>query len=103
MRKGCFVAPRDFRDTKKYSATLLGSNCPPDALAKLFPDDPKMPPGCEIKGKYARRALVSGHRGIYHLPGCGSYRRTTNPDRWFCSEEDAHAAGFRRSLTCWLR
>ena len=100
---GCFVAPRDFRYAKKYTAALLGTECPPDALARLFPIDPHMPPGCEIKGKYAGRALFSGHRGIYHVPGCGSYRRTARVDRWFCSEEDAWAAGFRSSLTCGLR
>jgi hypothetical protein len=59
-----------------------------------------MPPGCEIKGKFALRALLTGHRGIYHLPGCSSYRRTKRPDRWFCSEQDAIAAAFRLSFTC---
>ena len=96
--KGCFVAPQDFRRWNKGTAKLLGPSCPPDAREKLFPDDPAMPPGCEIKGKYALRAFP--FRGIYHVPGCGSYRRTTKPDRWFCSEEDAWAAGFRGSFTC---
>lgn len=99
--KGCFVAPQDFRYWRKHSAKLLGASCPPDARAKLFPDDPRMPGGCEIKAKYALRAWPK--LGIYHLPGCGSYRRTTKPDRWFCSEDDAMAAGFRGSYTCWLR
>jgi endonuclease YncB( thermonuclease family) len=99
--KGCFVAPRDFRRWNKQTATLLGPSCPPDARDRLFPDDPQMPPGCEIKGKYSLRAWP--YRGIYHVPGCGSYRRTTRPDRWFCSEEDAWAAQFRGSFTCWLR
>jgi endonuclease YncB( thermonuclease family) len=101
--KGCFVAPQDFRRWHNRTAKLLGPTCPPEARAKLFPDHPRMSLGCEIKGKYAVRAQLSGHRGIYHVPGCGSYRRTMNPDRWFCSEDDAVAAGFRRSLTCWLR
>ena len=57
-----------------------------------------MPPGCSIKGKFAVRAKLTGHRGIYHLEGCGSYQRTKKPDRWFCSEEDAQAAGFRKAL-----
>jgi endonuclease YncB( thermonuclease family) len=100
MWKGCFVAPRDFRRWNKKAAELLGPSCPADARDKLFPDDPRMPPGCEIKGKYSLRAWP--YRGIYHEPGCGSYRRTTKPDRWFCSEEDAWAAQFRRSFTCWL-
>jgi endonuclease YncB( thermonuclease family) len=99
---GCFAAPWDFRKTNK-KAVLLGAACPPDARGKLFPDDPRMPPGCPIKAKYARRALLTGHRGIYHPPGCRSYRTTKNPDRWFCSEEDARAAGFRAPLNCWFR
>lgn len=99
--KGCFVAPQDFRYWRRNAAKLLGASCPPDARAKLFPDDPAMTGGCEIKGKYALRAWP--YMGIYHLPNCGSYRRTRKPDRWFCSESDALAAGFRSSYTCWLR
>jgi endonuclease YncB( thermonuclease family) len=101
--RGCFVNPQDFRRWNKHTASLIGPTCTPDALATLFPDHAEMPRGCEIKGKYALRALISGHRGIYHVPGCGSYRRTKDPHRWFCSEYDALAAGFRRSLTCALR
>jgi endonuclease YncB( thermonuclease family) len=101
MWKGCFVAPQDFRRWNKKTATLLGSNCASDARDKLFPDDPPMPPGCAIKGKYAMRAWP--YLGIYHVPDCGSYGRTSKPERWFCSEEDAAAADFRRSLTCWLK
>jgi endonuclease YncB( thermonuclease family) len=91
---------RDRGRWNKHTAQLLGPNCPTDARRKLFPDHAEMPPGCEIKGKYALRAAFTGHRGIYHLPGCNSYRRTKRPDRWFCSEEDAIAAGFRLSFTC---
>jgi endonuclease YncB( thermonuclease family) len=97
---GCFVAPQDFRYWRKNSATLLGMACPADARDKLFPDDPRMPQGCPIKGKLAYRALPF-HIGIYHTEGCGSYQRTKHPQRWFCSEEEAQEAGFRKSLTCW--
>jgi endonuclease YncB( thermonuclease family) len=100
--RGCFVAPSDFRRGRKVAATLLGSSCPPDARVKLFTDYALKPPGCDIKGKYALRAQFTGHRGIYHVPGCGSYRRTVRADRWFCSEQEALAAGFRRSFTCAL-
>ena len=100
MWRGCFVAPRDFRRWNTRGATLLGPSCPPDAVARLFPDDPRMPAGCEIKGVHAVRAWP--YWGIYHEPGCGSYRRAANPDRWFCSVADAREAGFRRSLTYWF-
>jgi hypothetical protein len=77
--KGCFVAPQDFRRRNKETATPLGRGCPAGAFDKLFPYDPRTPPGCPIKGTYARRAWP--YRGICHVPRCGSYRRTTNPDR----------------------
>jgi hypothetical protein len=66
----------------------------------LFPDDPAMPGSCNIKGKLAARARFTGNVGIYHLQGCLSYAGTTRPDRWFCSEDDALAAGFRRAFNC---
>lgn len=64
--KGCFVAPRDFRRQNKRAAQLLGSSCPPDAREKLFPVEVPMPPGCEVKGKYALRAWP--YWGIFHVP-----------------------------------
>jgi methylphosphotriester-DNA--protein-cysteine methyltransferase len=66
----------------------------------LFPDDLAMPPRCSIKGKFAVRARVTGNIGIYHLQGCPSYPALTKPDRWFCTEDDAQAAGFRRAFNC---
>ncbi|HXN67920.1 MAG TPA: thermonuclease family protein [Bradyrhizobium sp.] len=101
--RGCFVAPREFRRGKKDGA-LLGDSCRSDKdreiRAVLFPDDPVMPPGCSIKGKLAVRARFTGNVGVYHLQGCRSYPALTKPDRWFCSEDDAQAAGFRRAFNC---
>jgi endonuclease YncB( thermonuclease family) len=101
--KGCFVAPEEFRRGKQDGA-LLGGSCPADRDREirevLFPDDLAMPPGCNIKGKFAVRARVTGNIGIYHLQACRSYPGLTKPDRWFCSEEDAQAAGFRRAYNC---
>ena len=102
--QGCFSAPQDLRRWNKTTAKLLGATCPRGDETKarnvLFPDHPAMPPGCSIKGTYALRAKITGHRGIYHMEGCRSYRSTTNPKRWFCSEEDAQAAGFRKAFNC---
>ena len=100
--QGCFTAPQDLRYWRKGSARLLGSRCPPDKVARnmLFPDHPEKPPDCSIKGKFALRAKITGNRGIYHLEGCRSYRTVKMPERWFCSEEEARAAGFRKALTC---
>ena len=101
--KGCFAAPREFRRGKK-DGTLLGGSCRADRDRQIreviFPDDLVMPPGCNIKGKFAVRARVTGNLGIYHLQACRSYPGLGNPDRWFCSEEDAQAGGFRRAYNC---
>ena len=52
--------------------------------------------GCSIKGNISN----SGER-IYHLPGQEYYAQTRinwfSGERWFCSEADARAAGWRKS------
>jgi endonuclease YncB( thermonuclease family) len=101
--KGCFVAPDDFRRGKKDGA-LRGSACRTDRDRQireaLFPEDLAMPAHCVIKGKFAVRARMTGNIGVYHLRGCSSYAGLTKPDRWFCTEDDAQAAGFRRAFNC---
>jgi hypothetical protein len=53
--------------------------------------------GCGIKGNISRN---TGER-IYHVPGQKYYLRTKinvfAGERWFCSEEAARAAGWRRA------
>lgn len=44
---------------------------------------------CDIKGNINR----SGDK-IYHLPNSPSYQQT-NPEEWFCSEQEARDSGFR--------
>jgi endonuclease YncB( thermonuclease family) len=101
--KGCFVAPQEFRGGRK-DGPLLGGACRADKDREireaLFPYEPAMPPGCSIKGKFALRAHVTGNLGIYHLQACRTYPALTKPDRWFCSEDDAKAAGFRKAYNC---
>ena len=100
--KGCFAEPRDLRRWNLSGARLIGSGCQAGhqnrTREKLFRVDTAMPPGCPIKAKLALRAI--GYEGIYHLPGCGSYRRLKRANRWYCSEQDAQAEGFRKALTC---
>ena len=98
---GCFSRPQEARRRNKNKASLLGANCPPSKEVRdiLFPDHPAMPLGCPIKAKSAVRAHVAGHGGIYHTESCPSYGRTT-PDRWFCSEDEAKAEGFRKAFSC---
>ena len=99
---GCFAEPREMRAWNQNGARLVGGACQAAhqnrTREKLFRVDSAMPLGCPIKAKLALRAI--GYQGIYHLPSCGSYLRQKRVNRWFCSEEDAQAAGFRKSLTC---
>lgn len=77
--RGEFVKPWDWRRGKRLS----GAN-------------DNEPAKCLIKGNIGRR----GTR-IYHVPGGQYYNRTkisqTKGERWFCSEAEAEAAGWRRS------
>lgn len=101
--RGCFVAPADFRG-KVTDGKLLGSACAPDkekALrAALFPADLPKPDGCNIRAKQVRRAKLTGNVGVYLIPQCQNYATQPKPDRWFCSEDDARAAGYRKALNC---
>jgi hypothetical protein len=53
--------------------------------------------GCDIKGNIS---VDSGER-IYHVPGQEHYDETRistgNGERWFCSEEEARKAGWRKA------
>src|SRR3989339_468074 len=54
--------------------------------------------GCLIKGNYR----PADNTRIYHTPDCYNYDRITikpgTTDRWFCDENEAKIAGFRKSL-----
>ena len=57
---------------------------------------PESATGCTIKGNISSK----GER-IYHLPGDQHYDRTkinlAKGERWFCSEAEAIAAGWRKA------
>ncbi|HTK04571.1 MAG TPA: thermonuclease family protein [Candidatus Eisenbacteria bacterium] len=57
------------------------------------------PSACDIKGN-----ISSSKEKIYHVPGCGSYNQTvidtSAGERWFCSEQEAVAAGWRKAKNC---
>ena len=76
---GEFVKPWDWRRGKRLAA------------------NDNAPDQCRIKGNINRK----GER-IYHVPGQQAYGVTRiNPatgEQWFCSEDDARAAGWRRAL-----
>ena len=79
--QGEFIMPWDWRRGKRLAAT----------------QEQRQPQRrCLIKGNINR----SGQR-IYHVPGGEYYNRTrintSKGERWFCTEAEAQAAGWRRS------
>ena len=76
--RGEFVSPSQWRRTKRAPAAATNET------------------RCRIKGNISR----TGKR-IYHLPGGRHYDDTridrAKGERWFCSEAEARAAGWRRS------
>jgi micrococcal nuclease len=54
---------------------------------------------CTIKGN-----ISASKEKIYHVEGCGTYSATqidvSAGERWFCSESEAKAAGWRKALNC---
>ena len=78
--RGQFVPPWDWRRGKRLAAAAPAAGTGE----------------CRIKGNISR----SGTR-IYHVPGAQHYARTrintSKGERWFCSEAEARAAGWRRA------
>ncbi len=54
---------------------------------------------CTVKGN-----INSSKEKIYHVVGCGSYDKTTidesRGEHWFCSEQEALDAGWRKASNC---
>ena len=63
----------------------------------IFTSLSSMARGCDIKGN------ITLNGRIYHVPGQEYYKATrVNPfigERWFCTEEEARAAGWRKART----
>jgi len=98
MWGGAFIAPWDWRHRSKVTVILGALSVPITAQAQLLaPVSSVGAPSldCIIKGNVNRN-----DERIYHLPGQLNYPSVnmTKPEtRWFCSEEEAQAAGWRRS------
>jgi len=54
---------------------------------------------CDIKGN-----INANGEKIYHTPDCPSYEKTVineeKGEKWFCSDEEAIKAGWRKALNC---
>lgn len=92
---GAFIAPWDWRHGG--NPQVLGASSVPTNSRHLLlsPAAVSTPPSaeCTIKGNVNRK----GER-IYHLAGSSHYGKvnmSSGDKRWFCSEEEAQAAGWR--------
>ena len=76
--RGTFVPPWDWRRGRRIEPTASDAS------------------DCKIKGNISAKGVR-----IYHIPGGQYYDRTvitpSKGEKWFCSEAEARAAGWRRS------
>ncbi len=91
--RGNFAPPWDWRaGVRLQSAPAVADR----NAGRANPDARDRAGGCRIKGNISRNG-----RRIYHVPGGQYYERTRiSPslgERWFCSEPEARAAGWRKS------
>ncbi len=93
---GAFIAPWDWRHRNGQTVILGATAVPIDAQSELLAPESAAQapsPNCIIKGNLNR----SGER-IYFQPGQLDYSRinmTKQGTRWFCTEDEARAAGWR--------
>lgn len=97
--QGAFIAPWDWRHRSKKTEILGAASVPRNAQSILLgavsaagaPD-----PDCVIKGNVNRRG-----EHIFHLPSQLNYAKINMNkglgERWFCSEAEAEAAGWRKA------
>jgi endonuclease YncB( thermonuclease family) len=87
MWKGEFQRPEDYRRNPDGPVVASSDIQLTDVVVLSGPES------CDIKGN------ISGSGRIYHVPGGAHYARTTidegEGERWFCSPEQAEAAGWR--------
>ena len=77
---------------------LWGEGCQSHPIVTT-PEQATAAGSCNIKGN-----INAKKEKIFHSPGCGSYNNTVIDEnvgeKWFCSEQDALNAGWRKALNC---
>ena len=90
---GTFEMPSLYRHDERGDVVRPASQSGRDISrfrSRRSPEPVASSSGCNIKGNRG------SHGWIYHLPGMPFYDRT-HAEEWFCTEEQAQAAGYRRS------
>lgn len=86
---------RQRKDTSLISRVAIATGIALFSISQYVP----LIPGCNIKGNISHNT----EERIYHLPGQEYYDQTRinylNGERWFCSEEAAREAGWRRAYS----
>jgi len=96
---GAFIAPWEYR-RRNANPEILGAMTAPVSVQRILvgavPSNEAPSSECAIKGNVNRK----GER-VYHVPGQKYYNVTRmnkgTGERWFCTEDEAKAAGWRRS------
>lgn len=97
---GAYAHQADFRAAEQRARSagrgIWSSGCVNAAPPPPAPAPAPTSGSCVIKGN-----ISSSGEKIYHVPGGGSYADTvitpSKGERWFCSEADAQAAGWRKA------
>ena len=107
---------RDLSQDRRYRSILINSRNEAVALNKgmweacqqelveemerFETDDPPPNPDCVIKGNISEH----GYGKTYFPPGCANYKRVKvdleKGDMYFCTEEEAEQAGFKKAGSC---
>jgi endonuclease YncB( thermonuclease family) len=98
--QGAFIAPWDWRHRNNQTVILGAVSVPLDAQKLLLAPsgtEGAPSPECLIKGNVSH----NGER-IYHMPDQNFYAKIDmnkgSDRRWFCTPEEAEAAGWRKAL-----
>ncbi len=95
------------QEARKLGTGLWGEGCENESVSEVAPVVSPVVPvvqsssgsQCVVKGN-----INSDEVKIYHVPGCQSYNQTRineeAGERWFCSEQEALEAGWRKALNC---
>ena len=108
--QGRFVAPWDHRggerlersaqrETRSTAAAPRVSSAPSTTSPSPAPARVAAPSAAPASGPCRIKGNISDNGRIYHVPGSHWYDRTKispgKGERWFCSEAEARAAGWR--------
>jgi len=93
----------EFKQAQKEAETnkagLWGNTCNGKNAPVITSPSSEGSGSCTIKGN-----INSKGEKIFHAIGCGSYNKTvideSKGEKWFCSEEEAVSAGWRKALNC---